>query len=103
MEEGRAGYPKMMSVGLHCRLVGHPGRAAGLAEFMDFAKSLGKDVWICTREEIARHWYENHYPRGGGSPVKVPPFLKNDQTDDEDQEEETEEKTGTGESDGDFI
>ena len=62
VDEGRCGSPKMMSVGLHCRLVGRPGRAAGLAEFIDYAKSFGDDVWICTREEIARHWYEHHYP-----------------------------------------
>ena len=61
LEEGRNGSPKMMSVGLHCRLVGRPGRAAGLSEFLDYAKSID-DVWICTREEIANHFYENHYP-----------------------------------------
>ena len=61
LEEGRNGSPKMMSVGLHCRLVGRPGRAAGLSEFLDYAKSFD-DVWICTREEIANHFYEHHYP-----------------------------------------
>ncbi|MFA7527974.1 MAG: allantoinase PuuE [Ottowia sp.] len=51
--------PKMMSVGLHCRLSGHPGRAAALARFMDYV--LGHDkVWIPTREEIARHWRQVH-------------------------------------------
>lgn len=96
VEEGRAGHCRMMSVGLHCRIVGRPGRAAALADFMDFAKSYGKEVWICTRyetthqlirilvhyfvcltadplffgfdrEDIAKHWYDNHYPRGGGT------------------------------------
>eukprot|EP01083_Nonionella_stella_P096863 272332_1 len=61
LEEGRAGAPKMMSVGLHCRLGGRPGRAAGLAEFLDYVKSK-EDVWICTREEIAHHWHEHHHP-----------------------------------------
>lgn len=61
----------MMTVGLHCRIVGRPGRAAGLAEFMDYAKSFKKDVWICTREEIAKHWYDQHYPMGLGSPIKA--------------------------------
>mmetsp|Transcript_35738 Transcript_35738/g.76337 ORF Transcript_35738/g.76337 Transcript_35738/m.76337 type:complete len:337 (+) Transcript_35738:58-1068(+) len=61
-EEGRRGSPKMMSVGLHCRLVGRPGRAKGLEDFLDYAKSLGSDVWICRRDEIASHWYQNHYP-----------------------------------------
>ena len=59
----------MMNIGLHCRLA-RPGRVAGIAEFLDFAKSHKKDVWICTREQIADFWYENHYPRGAGSPVK---------------------------------
>jgi urate oxidase len=68
VEEGRAGYPKMMSVGLHCRL-SRPGRVAGLAEFIDFVKSHKKDVWICTREQIADFWYENHFPLGRGSVV----------------------------------
>jgi len=70
IEEGRAGQPKMMSVGLHCRLA-RPGRVAGLSDFIDFAKSYHRDVWICTREQIADFWYENHYPRGGGTPVKA--------------------------------
>ena len=59
----------MMTVGLHCRLT-RPARAAAIAEFLDFAKSYGRDVWICTREQIANHWYENHLPRGVGSPIK---------------------------------
>lgn len=52
----------MMTVGLHCRLVGRPGRAAGLKQFIEYAKSKGDDVFICTREQIANHWYDNHYP-----------------------------------------
>jgi allantoinase len=62
IEEGRSGSPKMMSVGLHCRLVGRPGRAAGLKKFLEYVKSLGDDVFLCTREQIANHWYEHHYP-----------------------------------------
>lgn len=69
MEEGRAGQPKMMTVGLHCRL-SRPGRTAAVAEFMDFAKSYGREVWICTREQVANHWYENHLPRGVGNPIR---------------------------------
>ncbi len=50
--------PKMMSVGLHCRLVGRPGRAMALARFLDHVRS--KDaVWVCRRIDIARHWHEN--------------------------------------------
>lgn len=71
VEEGRRGSPKMMSVGLHCRLVGRPGRAAGLEEFIDYAKTFGDEVWICRRDEIARHWYKNHYPKEYGSPPDV--------------------------------
>jgi putative urate catabolism protein len=53
---------RMMSVGLHCRLAGHPGRAAAVAKFLDkLAES--DDVWIATRIDIARHWRE-HHPSG---------------------------------------
>jgi peptidoglycan/xylan/chitin deacetylase (PgdA/CDA1 family) len=54
--------PRMMSVGMHLRILGHPGRASGLARFLDYAKSL-PDVWICRREEIARHWIAQFPPR----------------------------------------
>jgi allantoinase len=66
VEEGRGanGSPKVMTVGLHCRLA-TPGRVNGLVDFIDFAKSYsGKDVWICTREEIADYWSDEHYPKG---------------------------------------
>jgi len=56
--EGRT-RPKMMSVGLHCRLVGRPGRAAALARFLDYARKHDK-VWICRRIDIARHWRQHH-------------------------------------------
>ena len=61
--EGAEGSPKMMNVGLHCRLVGRPGRAAALARFVDYVLSHDK-VWIPKRIDIARHWYENHKPEG---------------------------------------
>jgi peptidoglycan/xylan/chitin deacetylase (PgdA/CDA1 family) len=51
--------PKMMSVGLHCRLVGRPGRAAALARFLDYVSSRER-VWVCRRIDIARHWRERH-------------------------------------------
>jgi len=54
-----ARHPKMMSVGLHMRLIGHPGRAAGLERFLDHVLSHN-DVWICSREAIARHWTSHH-------------------------------------------
>ncbi len=58
----------MMTVGLHCRL-SRPARASAIAEFVDYAKSYGREVWITTREQIANHWYENHLPRGCGTPI----------------------------------
>jgi putative urate catabolism protein len=53
--------PKMMSVGLHCRLAGRPGRAAGLARFLDHLAGH-EGVWICRREDIAEHWHREHKP-----------------------------------------
>ena len=53
--------PRMMSVGLHCRLVGRPGRAASLARFLDYVQGHEK-AWLCRRIEIARHWHEHHRP-----------------------------------------
>jgi hypothetical protein len=72
IEEGKAGSPKMMSIGLHCRLA-RPGRVSGVAEFLDYVRSHKRDVWVCTREQIADFWHEHHYPRGGGSPMKERP------------------------------
>ena len=54
-----ARQPKMMSVGLHMRIIGHPGRAAGLERFLDYVLEH-RDVWICSREAIARHWMSQH-------------------------------------------
>ncbi|HLW37814.1 MAG TPA: allantoinase PuuE [Candidatus Eremiobacteraceae bacterium] len=54
--------PKMMSVGLHPRLAGRPGRTAALERFLDHVMDH-KDVWICRRVDIARHWIANHPPR----------------------------------------
>jgi OHCU decarboxylase len=53
--------PKMMSVGLHCRLVGRPGRAAALARFLDYVASH-EDVWVAKRIDIARHWIRHRRP-----------------------------------------
>ena len=58
VEEG-ASHPKMMSVGLHCRLAGKPGRIKGLARFLEYIGDQ-PGVWICRREEIARHWHKHH-------------------------------------------
>jgi len=51
--------PKMMSIGLHCRVIGKPGRIQSLKKFLDYITSLDK-VWICKREEIANYWIKNH-------------------------------------------
>ena len=51
--------PKMMSIGLHCRLVGRPGRAAALARFLDYVQQHDS-VWLCRRIDIAHHWHEHH-------------------------------------------
>lgn len=59
--EGKAGAPKMLSVGLHCRLAGRPGRAVALARFLDYVKSHDA-VWVTRRIDIARHWHEHHRP-----------------------------------------
>jgi putative urate catabolism protein len=63
LEEGRAGSPKMMSVGLHCRLVGRPGRARALQRFLAHVAKHRDDVWVTTRADIARHWRKEHPPR----------------------------------------
>lgn len=60
-QEGQEGAPKMMSVGLHCRLVGRPGRAAALKRFLEYVLSHDK-VWVPTRLDIAKHWHANHKP-----------------------------------------
>ena len=60
-DEG-AEEPKMLSVGLHCRLAGRPGRAAAVARFLEYIN--GKSgVWICRRADIARHWHAAHPPQ----------------------------------------
>ena len=51
--------PKMMSVGLHCRIVGKPGRLKSLERFVDYVLEH-KDVWICKRIDIAKHWIKNY-------------------------------------------
>lgn len=57
-----ATQPKMMSVGLHMRLVGHPARASGLERFLDYVQGKAA-VWVTRRLDIAHHWHEHHpYP-----------------------------------------
>lgn len=58
-EEGKQGRPAMMSIGLHCRIIGRPGRAAALQRFMDYVQSHDK-VWLPRRIDIAHHWMQHH-------------------------------------------
>ena len=58
-EEGET-HPRMMSIGLHPRLVGQAARTSGLRDFLRYAQDKG-DVWIATRAEIARWWAQNHH------------------------------------------
>lgn len=55
--------PKMMSIGMHCRLLGRPGRFKALQRFLDYIQQH-EQVWICRRQEIAEHWYTHHLPNG---------------------------------------
>jgi allantoinase len=57
--EGESGQPKMLSVGLHCRIVGRPARAAALQRFLDHVQSHDR-VWVAQRIEIAEHWRSVH-------------------------------------------
>ena len=57
-EEGKIS-PKMMSVGLHCRLIGRPGRIQSLKKFLDYVLKF-EDIWICKRIDIAKHWIKNY-------------------------------------------
>jgi len=52
----------MMSIGLHCRLIGRPGRFQSLVKFINYITEF-KDVWICQRKEIADFWYNNFNDR----------------------------------------
>jgi putative urate catabolism protein len=54
-----ATHPKMLSIGLHCRVIGRPGRFAALQRFLDYIQGHDQ-VWVCRRVDIAKHWIENH-------------------------------------------
>jgi len=68
--EGAEGQPAMMSVGLHCRLAGRPGRAMGLKRFLDYAKSKA-NVWFPRRIDIAEHWAQTHPAPQGTPPCEM--------------------------------
>ncbi len=54
-----AEMPRMMSIGLHCRLAGRPGRTAAVKRFLDYIAGFS-DIWLCRRIDIARHWQQHH-------------------------------------------
>ena len=58
--------PKMMSVGMHCRILGKPGRMAGLIKFLDHIEKHDR-VWVTRRIDIARHWRALHPDKGATS------------------------------------
>ena len=66
--EGSAGAPKMLSIGLHCRLAGRPGKIAGLMRFLDHAQAHD-GVWFATRGQIAAHWARHHPHRAARAPA----------------------------------
>lgn len=68
--EGEAGAPKMLSIGLHCRLIGRPGRVMALKRFLDYACGFS-DVWFATRLQIAEHWARTHPPMHGPKPSQM--------------------------------
>ncbi|MGY9049211.1 polysaccharide deacetylase [Puniceibacterium antarcticum] len=68
--EGTEGSPKMMSIGLHCRLIGRPGKLAGLRRFIEYIKGF-EGVWCPRRIDIAQHWAANHPPVAKDRPSEM--------------------------------
>ena len=68
--EGNDGRAKMMSIGLHCRLIGRPGKIAGLRRFLEYAQGH-EGVWFPRRVDIARHWAETHPPQRYERPTQM--------------------------------
>ena len=69
-EEGTAGAPKILSIGLHCRIIGRPGRAAAFRRAIEYFKSHD-GVWFATREQIANHWAKENPPVHGVRPSEM--------------------------------
>lgn len=55
--------PKMLSIGMHCRILGRPARFKALQRFLDYVQNHDR-VWICTRQQIAEHWHKYHPYQG---------------------------------------
>ena len=70
LAEGAAGAAKMFSIGLHCRLIGRPGKIAGLMRFLDHARARS-GVWFATRSQIADHWATHHPPLRRDRPSRM--------------------------------
>ncbi len=68
--EGAEGQAKMFSIGLHCRLIGRPGKLAGLKRFLDYARGH-EGVWFARRLDIARHWARAHPPERAERPTAL--------------------------------
>lgn len=66
LDEGNGGKPKMMTIGLHCRIIGKPGRFAALMRFVEYISSKPKgEVWVAKRKDIAGHWRAKYpYQKG---------------------------------------
>lgn len=73
-EEGQNGSPKMMTIGLHSRVVGKPARFWALRELIRYIKGH-EGVWFATREEIANHWRREHPFKPEDLPKEIPHFL----------------------------
>lgn len=58
-DPGGLNAPKMLSIGLHCRLIGRPGHITALERFIDYVRQHER-VWICQRVDVARHWIKTH-------------------------------------------
>ena len=65
-DPGGLNSPKMLSIGLHARLVGRPGRIASLERFLDYVLEK-ENVWVCRRVDIARHWIATHPHKAAGA------------------------------------
>nr|WP_116341985.1 allantoinase PuuE [Cupriavidus taiwanensis] len=74
-DPGGQDSPKMLSIGMHCRLLGRPGRFRALQRFLDYVQGHDK-VWICRRVDIARHWAQVHPFHAGGAAAEARPACR---------------------------
>ena len=69
--EGKDGAPKLLSIGLHDRLIGRPGRCQGLIKILEYMRGFDR-VWFCTGAEIAQHWCQEFPAVGGAGAMRTP-------------------------------